>query len=273
MADTLENLIRSELESSQQTQQGQTGQATPAGSPIRVNIGGQEYVFNSQEELSTALTRTLEAYNAKMAELAKAAEQAKQAAPQESRGSYVEEDRPKPFSQERYIELLRTDPIQAQEYLDSYRYFNGEVEKPSQLITAALARVAQQDRIIAAYQFRDNHPEFPGGDQAADLLEQVRRENNLPFTLAGLEAALGIAQSRGLLPTRDQYLAFIQQQQAAMQQAYSQGGQVQQNQRPMGPPMVGRGAAEVSPDLASMAESLTPEQIEKILEKVQGQTR
>ena len=252
-----------EVSSDQSTTQASGQQAQPgAQGPLRVNVSGQEYVFNSPEELSAALSQTIEAYNRRIADLQAAAQSQKDQATTE-KGSYATGDEPR-FSQERYIELLRKDPIEAQEYLDSFRFFGGRVERPSELITAALSRIAAQDRVLAAYQFRDAHPEFPGGEHATEVLEQVRAENNLPFTLAGLEAALGIAQSRGLLPTAQQYQAYLQAQYQASQAP--QGAQ--QAPRPKGPPALGRSSAEVSPDFAQMAESLTPEQIEKIFERL-----
>lgn len=263
--DPLAKLIQDEVDQTKKTETQETG----SPGPIKVRVGNNVYTFNNPDELSAAINQTIETYNAHIAELQKAAataaEQAKQGAETKGPGSYVAEDEPPPFSKEKYVELLRNDPVAAQDYLDSYRLFGGYIEKPSVVIGNILAKVAQQERILAAYQFREAHPEFPGGEVAANTLEAIRKENNLPFTFAGLEAALGIAQSRGLLPTREQYLSFIQQRTAAAQALPGQ-----EPTRPQGPPALGRTTAEVSPDLERMAEELTPEQIEKIFARLQG---
>jgi len=80
-------------------------------------------------------------------------------------------------------------------------------------------------RSIAAYQFKENHPEFPGGKQHADTIDNVRQQMGLPYDLNGIEAAYHVAQQRGFLPNftaQAQQTNFLQQQAQALQ-----SGQVQ----------------------------------------------
>jgi hypothetical protein len=246
---------------------GQEQQPSQPG-PIKIKLGNEEFSFSSPDELSLAMTNLVAAYQAQMAELQKKIAESSQATRPDGteRGSYVESDEPEPFNKDKYIQLLREDPVAAADYVDSYRLFGGHIERPAELLRNALAKIAEQDRVLAAYQFRSAHPEFPGGNEAVAILEKIRQENNLPFTASGLEAAYGIAQARGLLPGPQQYLQFLQAQHA--QQAEQLKNLVTRDLRPQGPPSLGRSSADVPPDIAAVAESLTTEQIEQIFARL-----
>jgi hypothetical protein len=253
------------------TASAQNTPGNPSGAqpgPITIRLGNEEFKFSGPDELSLAMTNLVAAYQAQMAELQKKMAEASQASEikEPDRGSYVTSDEPGPFDKDKYIQLLREDPVAAADYVDSYRLFGGYIERPAELLRNALAKVAEQDRILAAYQFRSAHPEFPGGNEAVATLEKIRQENNLPFTASGLEAAYGIAQARGLLPGPQHYQQFLQAQQA--QQVEQLKSFVTRDLRPQGPPSLGRASADVPPDIAAVADSLTPEQIEQIFARL-----
>jgi hypothetical protein len=266
--DDLKQIIEEVKKTTAGTQESPGNQTGPQPGPITIKLGNEEFKFSSPDELSLAMTNLVAAYQAQMAEMQKKLTESSQGnKPGDSdRGSYVTSDEPEPFNRDKYIQLLREDPIAAADYVDSYRLFGGYIDHPAELLRNALARVAEQDRILAAYQFRSAHPEFPGGNEAVATLEKIRQENNLPFTASGLEAAYGIAQARGLLPGPQQYQQFIQAQQA--QQFEQLKNFIARDLRPQGPPSLGRASAEVPQDIASVADSLTPEQIEQIFARL-----
>lgn len=266
----LNELVRQELEKQNQNKEG-------AEKPLKLNIGQQEYTFKDTSELSTQLTAVLGNYQQQLAAMQ---QQLQNGQP----GSYVTDDEtpaqtPAPkLDMKKYIEYLENDPVKAAEYVDSYRYFDGRVENPSEIIRERLARSAENERILAAYQFKDSHPEFPGGQQPTMVINKLREELNLPFTAEGLEAAYGVAINRGFLPN---YKMIQMQQQMQMQQQQQMQQNGQQAPNPYAPPpnnynAMQRFAPPVVPQSGSVSsggfnpEDLSLDQLESILRKADG---
>ncbi len=142
---------------------------------------------------------------------------------------------------------------------------------------------------VAVYQFKDAHPEFNVRDpKATNALEGIRKELNLPFTTQGLEAAYGVAQTRGLLPS-PQVLAY---QQSLIQQGIlpdpnaAEGGDPASNfgsagfpkrtaqpaqNSPYGfqpPPNVARSAPAQTNGFEQQLDNMSTEDLEKILRRM-----
>lgn len=177
--------------------------AQPQAQPWKVNVQGREYTFNSPEELNNALNATFTQFQNTIQSL--------QAPPADPAPQPAAADAPPKFDMERYLETIKTDPIGAQEYLDSHRYFGGRVEKPSEVIKSQLAEADKNARLLAVYQFKEAHPEYQGNPQAAQVINQLRSELNLPFDFNGLEAAYALARQRGLIQAPQQPQGYPQQ--------------------------------------------------------------
>lgn len=293
-ADPFEALVREEiakqLAARQETGQksdGKDGQSSQPAGPININLGGQTYTFQNVEQLNAALNQMVDAYQQELAKLQEAGRVSGRVA-----GEQVTGDAPPPFDMKKYAELMAQNPIEAQDYLDSYRFFGGTVSKPSEYIRERLAAADRAEKVLAAYQFRNLHPElnFLPGEQAAAVINRMREEVGLPWTVEGLEAAYALAQKRGLLPTREQIQAYLAQQQAATPaqpstsspapgfQDFSQMPAGQQlslfnnqpafNSSPAAPPTVGRSAAPQNPGIPlEDLDKLSTEQIAEILRR------
>lgn len=220
------------------------------GQGINVNIGGQSYQFANEAELSRALEQTFGGYQSKIEELQGSNQEIPQQQQQPEEG----------FDKQRYAELMGTDPIEAQNYLDSHRLFNGNIQNPHEVLKDLVIKVDQQDAVLAAYQFRDSHPEFQASPQGAAIMQGILKENNWDMNAQNLEAALAVAQQRNLLPTRQQWIAA--QAQAAQNFQAQQGTEgLPQLSQQQAPPQTG-----IDP---SVLEGLTPDQIAQLIQNGQ----
>ena len=233
---------------------GQAEQVKPE--PLKINVGGQEYNFENQEKLSQALNQMVQGYSNQMAQLQAQLE----AVPQP--GQQVQgEDTPQ-FDMKQYVQMMEKDPLKAAEYVDSHRYFNGKVENPSTVIRESLIKSAELERVVAAYQFKDAHPEYQPTPQNAQKIEQIRQALNLPATFDGLEAAYATAITKGFLP--DPRMEQMKQQ---MQQQFN--GQQQQAPRFAPPPVPSNQGLSSGMQLSmDAAEDLSADQIASILNKI-----
>lgn len=192
IAAGMQSFLQQNAAAAQASEQGQNPNPQPQSpQPWKVAVQGREYSFNSPQELSQALEATFTQFQNTLA-----AQQTQAAAP----AAPAHADETPAFSTEKYIDTMKQDPIAAQEYLDSHRYFGGKVEKPSELIRSQLQQADQNARLLAVYQFKEAHPEYQGNQQAAQVIQQLREELRLPFDFNGLEAAYALARQRNLIP-------------------------------------------------------------------------
>ena len=181
--------------------------ATPApASGVTLMVDGQPYTFQNAEEASAAVQETLNQQRA-----------ANQAQPAATPDTPKPDDKPA-FDQNQYVSLMGSDPVGAANYIDQFR--DNAVEGDMQ---ALKDKVQTTDRMLAAYQFKDSHPEFAFMQNGAQVIETIMKTSNWDFSPNNLEAALAIAQSRGQLPTRDQIQQQLQANAAAQNQTAGQG--------------------------------------------------
>ncbi len=189
-----------------------SGKTAETPQKLAININGARYEFDTQEQLDQAVSTLATTARTQIEEARKAAEAAKP-------GAYVtgKENEPQ-FDQDQYVDLMHKDIPKAQSYaLDHVFGIPNAVET----IKQSLAESQALKSTVAVYQFKEQHPEVNVKDKAVtDVLEGIRRELGQPFTPQGLEAAYGVAQARGLMPS-PQLIAYKQQQEEA---AKNQGG-------------------------------------------------
>lgn len=277
----LQGLIREEVAKLQTTPQqvAQNAAAIPH-EPLSLTIAGQEFKYGSKAELETALNQFAavvgQKINAQEGELA-----ALKTAPANSQGSYVTGNEPVDrWNDAEFVKRMTESPREGLKYWLNEEVFDGKSENPVHDLKRNLQEVELTKRSIAAYQFKENHKEFPGGTAEAQVIDNVRQQMNLPYDYMGLEAAYLMAIQRGALPNYQQ----IAQAQAAQLQAQQQNQQGGQNQNPyapqpgfqpnpylQAPPGVNRNAPAFQANPYDEAEKLTTEQIEDIFARTTGQ--
>src|SRR5579883_3037642 len=211
-----------------------TPPAQAAASPIPLTLNGQTYTFNSPEEISRAVQNLTAAYSEQIANL-----QAAQRQPVATGAEVTGKEEPS-FDINKFVEKMTTNPVEAFDYVDRARY---GVDNPTQAVKEALKskeELAEIKRVLAVYQFKDNHPEFPANPQTANLLYGIMQNQNLPFDVSGLESAYGQAVLRGLLP-HPALVAQQQQQAQNFQQQQTQSYGQEFAGAPMSPPFLPAG--------------------------------
>lgn len=268
--DLLRGMIQEELHKVNPPEAGtQAAPQQPAPQPLELNIMGSKYTFNSHAEMEAALNNTFGALQQQQA-----------APPPEPAGRYVTDDQGPQWDQDKYIELMKTDPREAAELVDNFRYFGGKhTGKVSQTIRQKLEEGERAQQFLNEYQFLAAHPEFPRGPQNAQIVHGIRQQLNLPSTFDGLEAAYLVAQQRGFLPAvqaspQNAYAPAGYPQQAPPQpQPFNNPNNVyQMPQTNYGPPAIGRGASappEGGFDMDAL-DSLPLESVRRMLEKTQN---
>lgn len=233
--------------------QGQAQQTQPE--PLKLTIGGQEYTFENQAALSAALNQTFAGYSQQMAQLQSQIQET------QTQGQHVQSDDEPKFDMKQYIEMMEKDPIKAANYVDSHRYFNGRVENPAEVIRNGLLEAQELKRVVAAYQFKDAHPEYVPTPENAQKIESVRQALNLPATFDGLEAAYATAITKGFIPD-PRAEQFRQAQQQQLQQP-----QYQPQQRTYAPPPLpsNAGLSQGMQVTLNQANDLDLGQLEKVL--------
>jgi hypothetical protein len=174
---------------------------------MNLTVQGQQYSFENPQQLEETLTTTFNQFQSRIQEL-----EAAGATP-------AANDEPK-FDNKVFIEKMSQDPIGAMDYADQFR---GK-EKDQQIETLQ-NEVQQQNYTMAAYQFKENHPEFMANPQGHQVLRTIMQQNGWDMTYGNLEAALALGQQRGQFPTRAEFNNYVAQQQQA-QQAQQQQAQV-----------------------------------------------
>lgn len=244
---------------------------TPASEPLEFNIAGQQLKFASKQELETALS-TFVSQQASQNQQMQA--QLAELQGQQNNQQYVTGEEAPSWSDESFIEKMTKAPKEAMEYAFNQLLFDGKSQDPVTDIKSRFEEMELTKRSIAAYQFKEQHPEFPGGQQFANTIDQIRQQMNLPYDINGLEAAYLMGINKGVIPN---FYGQQQQQQQSPQQEQQQG----YNQPPQGyeqfqrqgqnpylqaPPGVGRNSPSTwEPQFDP--ESLSTEQIEQIMAK------
>lgn len=246
----------------------------PASQPITINIQGKPVTFRDQADLEAQLNSTAEAIRQMQNPTPPPA------APEPVGSKVTGNDSEDNFSNEEYIRLMNEDPRKATQYVLNHVMFNGEVEDPIGLMREMMVKSAQTDRQLAAYQFRDAHREVPLEDpRVGNVVENVRKNLNLPFTNDGLEAAYYYSINKGLLPDF-RAVAAAQAQQNQQNQPQPQpnynpyptqnpytpvGGQ---NPYLQAPPAAGRSAVTQQPFDYGQLEDMSAEQLLKLAHKL-----
>ena len=110
-------------------QQELMGSEGKTANPIKITINGNNMEFESVEHLNENLTQALSQVGSEYKQMKE------RLAELEARGQVVEDDAPVQdtgkFSQEKFLNLLKENPVDAFDYVDSFRY---GVEKPAEFI-------------------------------------------------------------------------------------------------------------------------------------------
>ena len=283
----------------------------PPPPPIKFNVRGREIVANSPEELSAMLETTLQQF-----EQALVASQANTytatdpegTAGNEGPGRYVTgSETEEKFDKKEYFSLLEKDPLNAAAYVDQHRF---GVKDPVEYINTLAKDLEEQRKVTAIYQFKERHPEYPGGAHNAQVVEKVLEKIGLGYTPEGLEAAWALAKESGIAQVaRPQQLpgqgygyppgytgygpgqmappngqTFTPQQHQQRQYPYAAGpygtpsgpmdprfmSPYGQGFAPQAPPMLGRGGMEPSPDVIDMAEKMSPDQLQEMIRRLES---
>lgn len=269
--DELTEIIREEINRELETARKAAGETVDTTKePISLNIGGQTYNFDTKADMEAAIGKTFQTFRNEL-------EKAKTPI-EEGKGGYVsgkESDGADKFSQDKYIELMGKDALEAQRYVQDHIY---GIPDSSNFIKGQLQEAATLKATVSAYQFRELHPEFPMTPEATKIVDGIRRELNLPFTLQGLEASYGVAQTRGVVPS-PQLLAYQkdliskgilpdpnnQQQEQTQQQNFTRPNPSGLGFQP--PPSIGRTTSVPGADMAQVAENMSLEQLEAALRR------
>ena len=97
----------------------------------------------------------------------------------------VQAQKPKPessngFAKDKYYQLLNEDPLEAQNYLDAYRFGISDPDQVPQRFNQMYEKISQLDGANLAASFANAHPEFPSDTESANkLTERVRILNGM----------------------------------------------------------------------------------------------
>ena len=160
---------------------------TPSAQPFKMAIAGNEYTFNTPEEASAAMNNILE-------------QQQKLRETQNPQGRKVTSDDQPEFNIDTYVNKMKENPVEAQEYVMS---FSPTVKQMSQKQQEYEAVIAQMQRESAVYQFKDTHPDYVASEQNAQAINGILSQYQIPWTAQGLDAAYTIALQRGLFKTEE----------------------------------------------------------------------
>jgi len=261
----LEKMIREELAKSM----SEEGKKTV--DPIKIKVKGEEFTFTDADQLGKNLENLVSNYERELANKLGEVEQLKS-----SQGSYVQDDDGPKFDPKEWAKMMESGKVlEARDYEDNFRYFDGKVNNASQVMRQKLAESDQLKETVAVYQFKDNHPELPpaGLGQHAKTINEVRERLGLPFTSDGLEAAYQTAIGRGMIPN------FVQLAQAAqLQQQQNQYSDdlnfdprfEPQNRQRQGLPNVNSRRSSTGSDPYKDLEGMSLQQVEALWNKAKG---
>jgi hypothetical protein len=254
----LQEVVRSVIAEQQTPPTGGhvSGADIPGQAPIRLHVGGQDYIYDSPEAASAAVATMQANYEAALnAEKARLAE-LQRAAASEPRQSG------KPDINDRFVEHIeKKDVAGAIGEVINEKIFGGRAADPWAVLQEVAVSTAATGRNHAANEFRAQHPEFPANPQTAATLDQIRQSLGLEFNVQGLEAAYAYAVGKGYIQP------YFPGQGQAQPPSYAQ------QRPPQGPPGVGRGqqfnphSLNSDQDWVAFAEDQSVEQLEQILNR------
>lgn len=211
LRETVQNVIK-------ETQQAQPGaQQTVQATPLELNIGGQTFNYKDKAELEAALNTFVQKTSQTVAELQQKASTVPQNVDPNAERFVTGDDEPQ-WDDSQFVKLMTDSPKSGFEYAFNQLFFGGASENPVEDIKRTFQDMEATKRTIAAYQFKENHPEFPGGADFANKIDTIRQEMGLPYDYNGLEAAYLVGMQRQQLPN----FYTMQQQQLAQQQTQQQ---------------------------------------------------
>ncbi len=256
--------IREELakELAKTINDGDPAPAPAKPEPLTINVAGQTYQFENKEQMEAALTRTFQTFKEQI--------EAKPA-PDSREGAYVSgKEATDAFDEKKYVDLMGENALEASKYMLDHVF---GMKDAATNIRQKLEEAEILKSTVSVYQFRELHPEFPMTPEATKVVDGIRRELNQPFTLQGLEAAYGVAQTRGLVPS-PQLIAY-QQDLIRKGILADPSAPAQEQQRPapnspygfQPPPGVPRSTPVQGGDLAAVAENMTLDQLESALRR------
>lgn len=264
----IQETISSELAKSQAALTNQ--QVTPE--PLSIKIGQQEFKYNTPQELEASVNQFV---GAAASELAKLQTQVQTQQQTNVQGSLVSGDEAPSWSDEAFIKKMQESPKEGMLYALNQLLLDGKSDNAAEDIKSQLRDVELTKRSIAAYQFKEAHPEFLGGMEAANKIDQLRQAMNLPYNLEGLEAAYLMGMQRQQLPNYYQIAQQNQMQQLQNQtqnqgqlSGYVPGTLLQQNSYLQGPPSVGRGNQGQTGQANYDPENLSIEQLENVINQI-----
>lgn len=257
-------------------------QAQPAAGPVTIQLDGKPFQFNSLAEANAAIQQSFDSQRQQMAQLQAQLAQNKPAKGGKATGDDDVDDSKPEFEFQTYVDKMAKDPLDAADYMDRARFgFNPvkKLKKLSRIVEEKAAIIDNQERVLAAYQFKDNHPEYVGSPQSAYVLDQVMKNMNLPFNAEGLESAYAVAVQRGWIRNeapqqqqqQDQPSLYSAQNAPTFGQPdnpYQQGPSANQWQGYQPPPRVSRQAQDIAPDITQQFENMSLEQMEGVLQKL-----
>ena len=132
--------------------------------PLTLKIGGEDRQFQSLEELQAAINSTLETYQAAYRELAGSVKKPPEPSPQQGQ---------KAFDRDTFIAKMNENPVDGLRYALSYAIFDGEVDNPAVAIKAGVQKAFNLEQQLAAYQFRQQHPEIAEMDEILSELKPL----------------------------------------------------------------------------------------------------
>ena len=178
--------------------------------PYSFSINGQTFNYENKAAFESAMQQFVSKTASQLATL-----QQQVATTQDNRGSFVsgndEQDAPQ-WSDEQYVELFQKSPKLAFEYALNQTVFGGKSDNAVGDLRQAIEDSENVKKAIAAFQFRQTHPEFQGSQEVGAVLEKIHESMNLPYDSNGLEAAYLVGINKGLIPN------FYAQQQNQQQQ-------------------------------------------------------
>jgi len=220
--------------------------------PVKLNLGGQEYTFSSQEEMQATLNNAFASVAQNQAVLLQQLEEATQ-----KQGGGQSNDPASPqFDKDKFVKLISENPIAAFDYVDEMRYGPAKV---APAIQQELSRLQNVEATMTAYRFTQSHPEFENTNDNAAKLRAIAQNLKLGMDYESLEAAYTVGKSYGVF-------GQPQQQQNTQPDTGSRFGQ--QSQQFTAPPQINRGGNSFQDnDVEAYVNTLTDAQLRQIMEQ------
>ena len=279
--DAFQQFVRDEIQKAVATKPGdqQTQQQQTQATPVKLKLDGKEFTFNSEAERDSALQNFVEQQRQAQAQMQAQLQQLQTKPGKQVSGDDDKDNEPK-FDFQTYVDKMAKDPLEAADYMDRARFGFNPVKQLKKLRKME-EKFEQQERLIAALQFKEAHPDYPANPQTAYVLEQIRSSMNLAFDADGLDAAYAIGVQRGLIqPVRQDtqetspYADTVNNAPTFGQPDNPYARAPQNNwQSPQAPPRVNRQAQDTGGDIVSNFENLSLEQMEQVIRQLEGRAR